>query len=332
MKHVFTDCNKIAHLWAYQQQDSARNTGNYYFNGRTIYSYGSHFPIATISSVDNNVVFFTRKSYSNTTSKHIHTTYRSINHKNIIYVDSPRDFKVYSDEFWIELTNYSKLIYECLKSSKKPRIRPQTIERYLVDAESHKAEALKFLNVFGLNFDTLENKERLSYKRNKEGVSIQKLWFKKGAILKADFEDIKRLFTSSYVENAGALIDAKNEADKKAEAQQKAKQNKIRKKAIAENKKRLEQWKKGEDVNTYYLNEFPIELREKGEYIETSHGADVKTADAKLLYLALKRGSDVLGKEIGRYTVIENTNEHIKIGCHVISKKVVNEFAQSMQW
>lgn len=332
MKTVFTDTNKIAHLWAYQEQEHARNVGNYYFNGRTIYSYGSHFPIATISSVDNNVVFFTRCNYSNTTSKHKSVTYQAINHKNIIYVDTPRDFQLYSTEFWEELDNYSKLIYGSLKASQKERIRPQTIERYLVEAESHKAEALKFLNVFGLNFDTLENKgEKLKY-INKKGELVRKVTYKKGGVLKARFEELKQLFNTSYVENATELINSKAEADKKAEAQRKLKVNKLRKKQIAENKKRLEQWKQGEDVNTYYLNEFPIELREAGEYIETSHGAYVKTADAKLLYLALKRGSNVVGKEIGRYTVIENTNEHIKIGCHVISKKVVNEFAQSMQW
>jgi hypothetical protein len=45
-KHVF-DTGEIPHLWAHQTQDEARNRqGNLYFTGDTIYSYGSHFPIA----------------------------------------------------------------------------------------------------------------------------------------------------------------------------------------------------------------------------------------------------------------------------------------------
>ena len=37
----------VAHLWAHKSQDFARNPGhNFYFHGDTIYSYGSHFPVA----------------------------------------------------------------------------------------------------------------------------------------------------------------------------------------------------------------------------------------------------------------------------------------------
>ena len=45
-KHVF-DTGEIPHLWAHRTQEDARNRqGNLYFTGDTIYSYGSHFPIA----------------------------------------------------------------------------------------------------------------------------------------------------------------------------------------------------------------------------------------------------------------------------------------------
>ena len=45
-KHVF-NTGEIPHLWAHHTQDEARNRqGNLYFVGDTIYSYGSHFPIA----------------------------------------------------------------------------------------------------------------------------------------------------------------------------------------------------------------------------------------------------------------------------------------------
>lgn len=39
--------NEIPHLWAHKTQSNARNAqGNLYFDGDTIYSYGSHFAIA----------------------------------------------------------------------------------------------------------------------------------------------------------------------------------------------------------------------------------------------------------------------------------------------
>jgi hypothetical protein len=76
-KNVFTDNREIAHKWFHQTQDSARNPqGNFYFQGATIYSYGSHFPIAIIvrpkkgKGKGQKTVLFTSRNYSPTTSQH----------------------------------------------------------------------------------------------------------------------------------------------------------------------------------------------------------------------------------------------------------------------
>lgn len=83
MKTVFTNIGQVAHLWASEAQDSARNTGNFFFNGLTIYSYGSHFPIAQIYNKDHNIVFFNSGGYSNTTAKHQSCVRYAINHKKV---------------------------------------------------------------------------------------------------------------------------------------------------------------------------------------------------------------------------------------------------------
>jgi hypothetical protein len=68
--------DEIPHLWAHQITPEARNAGrNLYFKGATIYSYGSHFPIArhvTSANGKRKAVLFTTRDYSNTTSKHKH--------------------------------------------------------------------------------------------------------------------------------------------------------------------------------------------------------------------------------------------------------------------
>jgi hypothetical protein len=88
MKHVFTT-PEVPHIWAAQAQENGRNSrDNLYFNGLTIYSYGSHFPIATIWDKDTNVVFFTSKDYSNTTSSHKSMVRGAIRHKKIFTVPS----------------------------------------------------------------------------------------------------------------------------------------------------------------------------------------------------------------------------------------------------
>jgi len=56
----------VAHLWAHKSQDYARNPGhNFYFHGDTIYSYGSHFPVARhVTRRGRSAVLFTTRSYS----------------------------------------------------------------------------------------------------------------------------------------------------------------------------------------------------------------------------------------------------------------------------
>jgi len=70
----------VAHVWAHQLQDSARNkTGNLYFRGETIYSYGSHFPIAKhVEHKGKKCILFTTRDYSPTTSGHKSEVARAI--------------------------------------------------------------------------------------------------------------------------------------------------------------------------------------------------------------------------------------------------------------
>lgn len=84
MKHVVSD-SRVAHLWAHWtpdsvQQDARVQRNNFYFNGDTIYSYGSHFPIARhvarhedkpTGKRNPRAILFTRHKNSNTTNGHI---------------------------------------------------------------------------------------------------------------------------------------------------------------------------------------------------------------------------------------------------------------------
>lgn len=72
-KKYVVDTGEIPHLWAHRTQDEARNRqGNLYFTGDTIYSYGSHFPIArhVANDAGERAVLFTTATYSVTTTSH----------------------------------------------------------------------------------------------------------------------------------------------------------------------------------------------------------------------------------------------------------------------
>src|SRR5512146_2854588 len=72
MRTVFSNNREVAHVWAQQSQASGRGH-NFYFDGPTIYSYGSHFPIARFvtNERDERAVLFTTRRYSKSTSRHV---------------------------------------------------------------------------------------------------------------------------------------------------------------------------------------------------------------------------------------------------------------------
>ena len=69
MKTVFNN-SMTAHVWFSQSQDYGNNSNNsLYFGGATIYSYGSHYPLATIYK-DQKVVLVNSTPSSVTTGQH----------------------------------------------------------------------------------------------------------------------------------------------------------------------------------------------------------------------------------------------------------------------
>lgn len=170
MKTVFTDISTIAHMWANQTQDSARNSGNFYYNGNTIYSYGSHFPIAkhTVNDNDERGVLFTERTYSVTTSGHLNVVRQAVRHLNVIYCYSPESSHNENFNYW---KRSIETIAQSLLKAKKPEI-------YLSQIDSVKDKATKYAAFFGIEIPLLlqaafniTGKEQYSnYAANKEAI------------------------------------------------------------------------------------------------------------------------------------------------------------------
>ncbi len=83
---------EVAHLWANRSRQSAKGS-HFYFEGDTIYSYGSHFPIARLflhPVTQTWAVLFTSRDYSQTTSKHKSYTRSACSHLECFFVTDPR--------------------------------------------------------------------------------------------------------------------------------------------------------------------------------------------------------------------------------------------------
>lgn len=61
--------SQCCHIWAQQNKERGQTSnGNIFFNGKVIYSYGHHFPMAIF--LDDNTVLINSDSYSISTSQH----------------------------------------------------------------------------------------------------------------------------------------------------------------------------------------------------------------------------------------------------------------------
>lgn len=130
MRHV-VDKSTVAHLWAHQMQDHARNGGgNFYFDGADIYSYGSHFRCGSVSfnKAGEQAYLITTRSYSNTTAKHMGYVNGAIPYGALRF-DTPRIPRLKSGRFGkydhLEAVFYIldqlKIVDESIKKQMKSR-------------------------------------------------------------------------------------------------------------------------------------------------------------------------------------------------------------------
>lgn len=91
MAKVF-DNDMVAHVWAQQRQPEGRShNGNFYFNGRTLYSYGSHYPVGIFAGVGGPVFLNSSRSSITTEGKHKGPARRAVSHLESFYLPSLDD-------------------------------------------------------------------------------------------------------------------------------------------------------------------------------------------------------------------------------------------------
>ncbi len=142
MKNIFTN-SELAHTYANQSQQRGRtSSGSFYFEGKTIYSYGQHFPIANIVTNDKGeeVMLFTYRNYSNTTSKQISIVRSATRQYKKIYCHTPKGNHSTNFDNWLKL---AKQQAEKLKKAKKP-------ELYLNELNRLNSEVSEYTQFFSL--------------------------------------------------------------------------------------------------------------------------------------------------------------------------------------
>lgn len=311
MKQVF-NTNEVAHIWANnpEQQNGRNSAGNFYFTGPTIYSYDGHFPIATICGND---VFFTMRSYSNTTAKHIGKARGAISHKNIIWVnDVPTgDFKYLSSTHENNIQYWKRQIKAFFAELGNKKIR-DTQSR--VNAIARNIEQLNtYCQYFKLPI------------KDKELKSLIKL--------------------SERPDFITAARTAKEKESKAAELKMKQAAKAYEKyleywRCFSEDQAKEELSEKTKSLCNYYINNTSaftrLRYNEAENRLETSKGVQIPAEVAKRAYFALNGCMEGICKDISvpilSYTITETGKDYIKAGCHTIPKSDVLYIANLLGW
>lgn len=119
----------VARNWR-GQTGIGRNGSNMYYEGKTIFSYGSHFPMAYITSLNfggKDIVLQNSYGYSNSTAKHLNYMRGECFGDAVITIGTP-------------------ILKDMIFEFENGGIRPATIARAIEEIEARKADQAKKLS------------------------------------------------------------------------------------------------------------------------------------------------------------------------------------------
>jgi hypothetical protein len=302
-RHVFSN-REIPHLWAHQTQDEARNgTGSFYFRGATIYSYGSHFPIAThvTNAQGQRAILFTSDKNSVTTSQHMSAVRHSIPSDVPVFTAPCQHFGFSEAEDTYQhernIKHYTVEVADNLSTCARARSSWNKEYRHERAVELRK-EALAYASFFGLPEPVIDpvpdlDSEKMAAIRSREAQAAAK---------------------------------------KASETRRKAEEERLHWEATAE------QWRRGEYYH-YLPYSLPTMLRIEGEEVVTSRGARFPITHAKralaLVRAVMARGEDWSRNghscHLGHYSIdwIE-ANGTVHAGCHIVSWSEIERMAPAI--
>ena len=304
-KHVF-DTGEIPHLWAHRTQEEARNRqGNLYFTSDTIYSYGSHFPIArhVTNDAGERAVLFTTATYSVTTSSHC-SAVRSAIPSGIPVFHVPNvchgrysGSELTADDHGGNLADYAERIEKYVITS--ARARSSYAKEWNNDhAVRLRDEAFAYCAFFGLPVPNISEVREL------------------------DSEALTAI--------------RKREAKRTAEKAEQTKRE--RAEAVIRQQELITKWRAGQYSGCLY--DVPAMLRIDGNEVVTSRGARFPVSHAKRA-LAFVRKVHESGQayvrngrtiHLGPYALDRiEANGTVKAGCHVVSWEEIERIAPALE-
>jgi hypothetical protein len=303
LKKVFPT-QEVIHKWANETQAEGRNAqGNVFFDGKSLYSYGSHYEMGRHVSgrKGEKVVFLNDEPSSVTTEKHKSWAGSSVPGDRV-------SFQVISfEKLGVNLLYIMGNCKKYLESANRARQN----KLYLLNrAKKEKELSIKY---FGLFSDRLQ-------------LDTVKLY--KAFLRKWDEKQFQLDILDGQAKKEKA--DEKERVNREASAK---KYELLRIERAKEEVENLQKWKDGENVATRFSYTRLAFLRVKGDQVETSQGARVSIKGAKVLYKLILAGKEIRAFDLEGFKVLGLTDEgqSLKVGCHVVALSEIHRIGEELE-
>lgn len=318
MRTVFSDIHQVAHLWAHQAQEEARNSqDNFYFHNNTIYSYGAHFICGQIvfNKRGEKAYVLNDNSYSSTTSKHQGVVKSSIPFGSTIFSTSGADtpntignkyqygysqaIKAVCNKI-VKIETLMQKEVKAISRDYKPQILSliKEIDRWIKFWELNKKQKWGVNSylppVWQPDIDTYLNASKRAIdvcfnciKTPEKAASYLCLFNLIRALDEINYENIENIISQFYGSDVVKQEPERLEKINKAKAKQ-ALANK--KKLLQEDAKNLKKWKANDKQTWNPSSEFWVKfgwdtsLRIKNDLIETSKHIKISLEEGKRLW------------------------------------------------
>jgi len=317
-RHVYPS-DEIVHLWAHGADRDLRNaSGNVFTIGDTIYSYGTHFPMAMRISTkeDLTVYLVSTRSYSVTTSSH----------QNMVRCAIPSDGTLIiplDPHLW-------ELVHDKASGKELREHFQERIDDFLKDANNNRmgywrrGEAVQEAKKARGQFEMLRSVFRFRIRNGTTKFTVPDLT---DAQKKQTERDTKR------DERHRVRMERWTKQNEKANKERLARNAELKERAVAA----FASWREGGNVPHDIRRFFPFHaIRVNGDKVETSLGVSIPLDDAReFLTSQLPRLRAAMGIyfsdiTIGEYRGARATDTELIIGCHRIPWDEVQRFADSL--
>lgn len=296
-KRIFSTISEVTHVWAQQSQPDGQS-GNVYFSGTKLYSYGSHFVSAEFHKRTHGigkgapVVLINSRRYSRSTGGHLNEASSAVSHLLNFEVPVPTDPK--DERNFLHLENKAVSAMENLLNKNSFRWASPGLSGlwWVADIDERMAIYNKYVECFGAP---------------------------KGMPKVLSLDEATRAMLIELVESKIARtmeLKAIKDARTPDEVQAlRAKKDRARAKKFQADR---ELWIQGGTNSTTCFSRNEVFCRIIGDEVQTSRGARVPLSEALTLVKKITKGQKVKGFKIGHYTVNSIDKENLFIGCHII--------------